>query len=1127
MGAAESSISDRGMQDLSAKDVSQYITQLGKNFQTYGDAVEENAVDGELLASMIDPEEMRQALDCLGITNFLHRRILLKEWSKAQGRGIPLIIKGAPSPQKTLPDETPLRRRRSSATFPSTQCSSPSLRQLAAEDSDDSDLTIDNDFVQLTYFRRHLSEESEAIQEEPQEVSAWTPACPKVPISFPMAINTKQREIIDELRISKDSTALPPDSEDLEPFRNIAAVCLDDTKSSLAGVNLLYTSHFEDKAGINNLCCETAGKEEPNMLHFDTPGGYDPCRRLILGYTQEDFYMEDMDPEVSKALGLQEPARYYGHVIRIDGERIGTIWTMLELSKAHETLHDKRVASLKFCAEAAERQMEQRQALLQRVRYLKQNIDELQEPGVDRVLIEASAPVKAVMASHLAGRETIFPYPQEPESRGANGSPTSPKFSRRSFGLPYFSPINQANQSERMHIDFDDHPSMDPSVIGRRDMERVALLKSMGLLQIEPESPEAQAIQQIVDLTGPLLGADMAFLGFPEHKDFYDLFPTFPRGMEVATPKLLQAFKDHHEVLQFHPATGAPFKTRTARTGQACNYTVMTPSHQSFVVHNTAEDQSLVHYKDLLDVGFTSGSPIIVHGHALGSFCIINIEARSDFTRAQEVRQEQLAHIIGQYLENWVLRIEFQKLERHKSILTSSCLVPSAPRPAIKHPEGYAAIVRCSIADYQSILNVEPVKLRRALRVNDAILKSKAAKHGGYEVATGTYDAFEFVFSDVVDAVSFCLQSQEALYQAEWPKAILALPEARDETDRKLRGLQIKMAIHCGEIDTSVVPLTGQVRYMGETTNIVQYLAYMAHGGQILVTSDVWDIASHFVDNLLHTPQVIDLGSHIMPSESGNLRDGVTSRSILQLLPKALAPDYAHKDNESTLTGRIFPPIDSAKCTRPSFHAAPCPSNKIVSMLHIDTSAMRLSTKENSELVLASLHKLISTTLEKDFRTGYQCDDDLLVFEDNSEAVRFGLTLQARLENEKVMDRSLKHMLKIGVHESSFERITPHSVTGKATYSGHLLSLTRHISDAAQPGTVFLGKTESDLDVFLQPAGNGFLLNFSTRMEFPGFGKREMILYKCQESKSSWHDEMMETKIGRNTAWGSRWQDYY
>lgn len=656
MGSSQSKLSSRPLQELSVEDVSNHVTNLGVKYQKYGDAIAENAVDGEVLASIQDQEEMKETMECLEITNFLHQKVLLKEWNRAKQ-----IMDGS----KT----TKLERGETVASITD-----------ASEITLDTALSTTVGSVGIPNYARRLPLEEETPeqevpqqpQQEPQPVRRM-PRTPTAPPAVPITISVEHQRTIEPLLLPKSPELLPPESDELEPFRQLAKQVLRDLHGSIAETNILDVSHFENRKGMNNLATAFPPEVQATLpakmrCHFDQPDDLEVCRRFVLGQNEE-YYEEFVPREVAIANGLQECGRYYGQVIKLGNLRIGTICSIVEERNWANTTDANRKASLQFLASVMEQQLERRQVLLQRNQNLREDIEQLKNSGVDQVLAPPFGPIKAVLASQVSTRETLFPYPGAAAGLGQDdGHPTSSAFTRRSAHLPAWHFTQQASEAERAHL----HPNymeadpfgssleMDPTPIGKNDLERVAQANAMQILQIDPLSPEAQTIQSLLNMSGTLLGVDFCFVTVLDHQYRYVAFPTYPKGIANISERTQAFMRDSHELVQRHPQTGHPFCYRSPRKGSICNYSVMTPRHQAFVVHDVARDQSLQVYQQVAGFGFYSGAPIVLRGHAVGVLCCVCTEPQPHFGRAQEVQQEQLAQLVAQQFDTWFLKREVQ-----------------------------------------------------------------------------------------------------------------------------------------------------------------------------------------------------------------------------------------------------------------------------------------------------------------------------------------------------------------------------------------------------------------------------------------------------------------------------------
>ena len=72
------------LDDISKDQVVERVSSLGEKFATYAESIDENGVDGDLLAGM-NEDDFQETLDDLGVTSRLHRRKLLQEFRKSFG----------------------------------------------------------------------------------------------------------------------------------------------------------------------------------------------------------------------------------------------------------------------------------------------------------------------------------------------------------------------------------------------------------------------------------------------------------------------------------------------------------------------------------------------------------------------------------------------------------------------------------------------------------------------------------------------------------------------------------------------------------------------------------------------------------------------------------------------------------------------------------------------------------------------------------------------------------------------------------------------------------------------------------------------------------------------------------
>jgi class 3 adenylate cyclase len=538
---------------------------------------------------------------------------------------------------------------------------------------------------------------------------------------------------------------------------------------------------------------------------------------------------------------------------------------------------------------------------------------------------------------------------------------------------------------------------------------------------------------------------------------------------------------------------GEPYlcEWQLGRAFSLCNYPIQTK--RTFTVHDIFEDESFAWIAKPGGFRFYSGSPVIIGGHVVATLCLLDYKPRPDFTPAHEIQQEQIASFIAQHIELWSLRCEMKSLETARKL-------SAAHREKTLPPEEQAALIFTEVEGSTVLWETNPDALSKAIALHDQIMRQCFTKHNGYEVTTGG-DPVCLAFHDCLDAVSFALTAQEALYDAPWDDDILALPGACDD-GKGFRGLRVRMAIHYGDVECHDNEVTGRREYSGPTVHIASSLAQICHGGQILLTNDVWRSASFLAESALRSPRVVDLGAHVFWTGKSQ-HDGVISKGVVEIVPAKLAHDYfasrrlsenhRNVDEEASHVsmhdmGRQFlPPISSIRIS-PSFHDAPF-KNNVVTIAFVNTSQVEKLVNDPSD-VLALLAKLIGTLLGSG--PGYQCKNFMVAFQSLSEAVTFGIRLLEHLRENKVAGLDLGGLVQIGVHEGIFTSMGPHQMTGRADYFGKVVNRAARIAGAAKSGQVFVGVVGSDKPE-LEPQLNSAFVEWT---ELRGVLEK-MALYVC------------------------------
>jgi len=399
-----------------------------------------------------------------------------------------------------------------------------------------------------------------------------------------------------------------------------------------------------------------------------------------------------------------------------------------------------------------------------------------------------------------------------------------------------------------------------------------------------------------------------------------------------------------------------------------------------------------------------------------------------------------------------------------------------------KPPQGKSDDFTMVFTDVQgstSLWEANPRAMEIALRLHDATIRQVLAKHSGYEVTTEG-DAFQIAFHDTCDAVAFCLDTQAELLRCEWPAATLQHPDAAASSDGAWRGLRVRMGLHSGRpASVTKHEVTGRWRYAGPSVAMAKAIEGVCHGGQIILSASSFYLIDGLL-TLLGTPQVVDLGEHILEGHGlteDASRTGCAGRAkvqLIQLVPDLLAHAWSCEDQDDPTSftgGRLFPPVDSEQRVLPGFVESP--SGPSITLCFVFTQGARELAATDPMLANQSLG-LLRGYLREVLRhagdgSGYECQEDegafMLAFANMLDAAVFSILLQRKLpqlpwpEGLKQRGPNTARGLRvaIGALSGGYTSRRPHASTGRADYFGTIVNRTARIAAAAHPGQVLLG----------------------------------------------------------------------
>ncbi len=123
-----------------------------------------------------------------------------------------------------------------------------------------------------------------------------------------------------------------------------------------------------------------------------------------------------------------------------------------------------------------------------------------------------------------------------------------------------------------------------------------------------------------------------------------------------------------------------------------------------------------------------------------------------------------------------------------------------------------------------------------------------------------------------------------------WPEQLLSHPAAKEEWNeqgaRIFRGLRLRIGMHFGEPHCEQDNITMHVEYYGPVVNEAASIAAYAHGGQVLMSSDLYQRLSQGTTKLEEQCLVDPLGScHLKGIKNHLALYQVSVISLLCMLP--------------------------------------------------------------------------------------------------------------------------------------------------------------------------------------------------------------------------------------------------
>jgi YVTN family beta-propeller protein len=174
-------------------------------------------------------------------------------------------------------------------------------------------------------------------------------------------------------------------------------------------------------------------------------------------------------------------------------------------------------------------------------------------------------------------------------------------------------------------------------------------------------------------------------------------------------------------------------------------------------------------------------------------------------------------------------------------------------------PKGTVTFLLTDIEASTRCWQEDPAAMKVAIERHDQLLAAGIGEHRGTVLKErGEGDSFFAVFARASDAVAAACSIQRALYGQPWPGQL---------------AIRVRMAIHAGEAHEE-----SAYDYRGTAVNRCARLRALAHGGQVLLSSSVRELAR---DSLPAGVTLRDLGEH-------QLRDLDRPEHVFQVIDPAL-----------------------------------------------------------------------------------------------------------------------------------------------------------------------------------------------------------------------------------------------
>ena len=205
-------------------------------------------------------------------------------------------------------------------------------------------------------------------------------------------------------------------------------------------------------------------------------------------------------------------------------------------------------------------------------------------------------------------------------------------------------------------------------------------------------------------------------------------------------------------------------------------------------------------------------------------------------------------------------------------------------------PTGTVTFLFTDIEGSTKLWEEYPEAMKSALAKHDSILKEAVESNRGQIVKT-TGDGIHAVFTTAIDAINAAIESQHKLNSLILNDNVVSVRGADELRHYSTTDVHLKsrMGLHTGEAELR------EGDYFGQTLNRAARIMSAGHGGQILISDVVAQVAS---EHLSADMSLLDLGEHY-------LKGVVQAEKIYQIVAPDLQKEFPPLNSIPTATNNL------------------------------------------------------------------------------------------------------------------------------------------------------------------------------------------------------------------------------